>query len=271
MPVLNKLEKNKNAPVALIFQGAEPLGLELSKLLIEQGAFVILLDEYSQKKKEVIKSLLREELFSFIDISGTNSIADSISRIDYIFYFNHALNDPLEEVSTRDFLEKSNRLDRLLQLGAEKKSKFLLTTSIALHQLIQTSKDQMVDTDLSDDSLKYTTLEVQRYSENLTREYYKRGGLDARIVRIGQILGEGIDLEEDTLLGRYVKGAIKGEKIIVDGDGLETMYFVHVLDAAYGLIKAQFTEKASGKIYSLSIPRDITVLNLAYKILDLEP
>lgn len=271
MPVLSKLEKHKSSPVAIIYQGAEPLGLELSKLLIEQGAFVILLDEYSQRKKDVIKQLLNEELFSFIDISGTSSIADSIVRVDYIFYFNHELADPLEEVSTRDFLEKSNRLDRLLQLGIDKKAKFLLTTSIMLHQLIQTSKEQMIDTDLSDESLKYTALEVQRYSENLTREYYKRGGLDARIVRIGHVLGEGADLREDTLLGKYIRSAIKGEKIIVEGDGLENLYFIHVLDAAYGLIKAEFTEKASGKIYSLAIPRDITVLNLAYKILDLEP
>lgn len=271
MPVLQKLEKHKHVPVAILYQGGDALGVELSKLLIEQGAFVILIDEYSDKKKNLISELSEKELFSFFDISGTASLAESIGRVDYIFYFNHQLKNPDEEVSTRDFLERSNRLDRLLQLGVDKKSKFLLTTSIKLHRLLQLQKEVGNVVDDGEEALQYNALEVQRYAENLTWEYYKRGGLDARIVRLGQLLGEGIELGTDTLLGSFFKNAISGQKLQVEGDGLENIFFIHLLDAAYGLIKAQFTEKASGKIYSLVIPRDITILNLAYKILDLEP
>lgn len=271
MPILEKLSKHKHVPTALVFRGANNLGVELAKLLIEQGAFVILIDEYTQKKKRKVSSLLNKDLFSFVDISGTKSIADSIVKLDYIFYLNHDVYEPDEKVTTSEFLEKSNTLDRLLELGVEKNSRFLLTSSIKLHEVLQSEKDASLNVDLDDNSLSYTILEVQRYAENLTWEYYKRGGLDTRIIRIGEILGEGIDLERRTLLVQYINNAISGKKIQIEGDGLENLYFVYILDAAYGLIKAQFTAKTSGKIYSLVIPRDITILNLAYKILDLEP
>lgn len=271
MPVLEKLTKHKHAPIALIFKGAHALGVELAGLLIDQGAFVILIDDYSQSKKRRVGQLLEKELFTFMDISGSGSLADSIEKLDYIFYLNHKTEDPEEEVPTSEFLERSNSLDRLLQLGVEKKSKFLLTSSMRVHQILQAKQSVPSDIGLDDSDLSYTVLEVQRYAENLTWEYYKKAGLDARIVRIGEILGEGIDLKRDSLVSQYIKNAINGRKIIVEGDGLENLYFVHVLDAAYGLIKAEFTSKTSGNIYSLVIPRDITVLNLAYKILDLEP
>ncbi len=270
MPILDKLSKNRSAPLAIIFKGADILGIELTKLLIDQGAFVIIIDEYNQKNKNRMGELLEHKLFSFIDISGVESLAQSIDKLDYIFYFNHERYDPDEDVSTSEFLEKSNKLDRILELGVDMNSKFLLTSSIQLHKELQSKKDLSSNFEF-DESLNYTVLEVQRYAENLTWEYYKKGGLDARILRVGEVLGERIDIERKTILVDYIKKAIKGGKIEVEGDGLEGLYFVHAMDAAYGLIKAQFTEKTSGNVYSLVIPRDITVLNLAYKILDLEP
>jgi len=271
MSILQQVKKYKNSPVAIIFKGATILGVELSKLLIEQGAFVICIDEYSKKKKERVESLLAHERFGFIDISGTNSIADSIERVDYIFYFNLDNESYDAEVSTTRFLERSNTLDRLLQLGANKDSKFLLASSIEVHRVLQARKEISSTFYDEDESMSYTVIEVQRYAENLTWEYHKRGGLDVRVVRIGEILGEGIDIEQDSLVLRNIKNAIKGNNIVIEGDGLENLYFVHVLDAAYGLLKAQFSQNTNGKVFSLFIPRDITVLNLAYKILDFEP
>lgn len=270
MPVLAKLSKYKNLPIALIFNGANALGIQLTHLLIEQGAFTILIDEYTQKKKNKVSSLLNKEHFCFIDLSGLKALVNNIEKLDYIFYLNHYNYNPKEEVSTSNFLNKSNTLDLLLELGIEKGCKFLITSSIQIHQELQVKKDIISDFEI-EDSLVYTTLEVQRYAENLTWEYHKRGGLDARIIRIGELLGEGIDTDQNTILINSIKSAILGEKLEVESDGLDNQYFVHVLDAAYGLLKALFTSHTSGNIYSLTIPRDITVLNLVYKILDLEP
>jgi len=270
MPVLEKIEKNKNAPLSLIFNGANLLGIELANLLIDQGAYVIIIDEYTQKNKQRMGKLIDNKLFSFIDISGVDSLTQSLDRLDYIFYLNHEWYDPDEDISTSEFLERSNTLDKVLEMGVDLNSKFLLTSSIKIHKNLQEKKDLASEIEF-DESLNYTVLEVQRYAENLTWEYYKKGGLDSRIIRIGEVLGEEIDIDRKTKLVEYINQAIKGNELKVPGDGLENLFFVHVIDAAYGLIKAQFTEKTSGKVYSIVIPRDITVLNLAYKILDLEP
>ncbi len=271
MPILDKLKKFKNNPVAIIYRGASALGIKLTDLLLEQGAFVIIIDEYNQKNKQHVKDYANNKKFSFVDISGAISLADSIEKVDYIFHFNHNVCEPDDEVSTSKFLEESNTLDRLLQLAVEKKSKFLLTSSIRIHQLLEAKKQMTMSGMKDDESISYTGLELERYGENLTWEYYRGGGVDMRIIRLGELLGEGVDLERNTTAFEFIKSAVKGEKINIKGDGLEHLYFVHIIDAAYGLVKALFTEDTSGKVFSLMIPRDITALNVAYKILDLAP
>ena len=271
MPLLDKIQKHKNASVVLVYNGANSLGVELSKLLLEQGAFIIVVDKYTEDKKKKVSGLLKNDLFSFVDITGIKSLVTSLSRLDYVFYFNNNADGANQELSTSEFLERSNSLDRLLQLCVDKKSKFLLTSSIEVHRSLQAKQGVMSELELDEDNLKYTALEVQRYAENLTWEYYKQGGVNGRIIRVGNLLGEGVDLNENGLVYKYIKAAVDGDKLHIEGDGLENMYFVHVLDAAYGLVKAQFTKKTTGNVYSLVIPRDTTILNLAYKILDLEP
>jgi len=265
MPALDKIKKYRNNPCVLIVNGINSLGIELTKLLIEQGTLAIIIDDYSINKKRKLKNLTESDNFIFIDKSGIDSLFDNINRLDYVFYLETEYKSN-EKISTSQFLQTSNFIDKILKNSLKKKSKFLLASSLDAHKQLTNIPSFQID-----ESLGYTDLEVIRYCENLTWEYYNQSGIDARIIRIGSLLGEDIDIDENSILHKFIKSAVDGQKIEIEGDGLDNLFYVHVKDASYGLIKAMFSKDTKGKIYSLYIPRDITILNLAYKILDLEP
>ncbi len=58
MLLAEKLQKNRHLPITLIYKGANCLGVKIANLLIDQGSFVIVVDEYTQKKVKgyIIKS-----------------------------------------------------------------------------------------------------------------------------------------------------------------------------------------------------------------------
>jgi hypothetical protein len=117
----------------------------------------------------------------------------------------------------------------------------------------------------------YTDMEVQRYAESLTLEYVNKVKLNARIVRLGELIGQGMDFNKRSAFINLVLAAVTGRPLELSGDGLESEWFVHLLDAAYGVIKAQFTKDTVGEIFSLAYEQSITHLSIAYKLQELEP
>ncbi len=116
----------------------------------------------------------------------------------------------------------------------------------------------------------YSDMEVQRYAEGLTLEYFEKANLNSRIIRLGEIIGDGVDFGSNTAFVNLVMNAVRGENLTLQNDGLETEWFVHVLDAAYALIKAQFSKGTEGKLFSVCYDNTFTHLSIAYKIQEIE-
>ncbi|MFW5702556.1 MAG: hypothetical protein ACOCXP_01165, partial [Candidatus Dojkabacteria bacterium] len=116
----------------------------------------------------------------------------------------------------------------------------------------------------------YSEAEFVRYSESLVLEYKKARGLEAKILRVGEMLGEGIELSRTSYVGRMVWEAVNKQDLSLDDDGLDSEYHVHLLDAVYGVLKAQFSKDLEHTIYTLSYPEPISQLSLGYKVQELE-
>lgn len=274
MPEYNKLKNCIKFPTSIIIRGEDLLGIELAKSLLEQGGFVILidngitdLDKYLPLIDAYFDNLL------ILDYSGIVSLKQDLRRLDYVFYLNHQAADFSQKISTQEFLQSSNYLDAVLDLTAKFDAKFLLTTSIKAHQLLVS--DKVIDLNYAVDAdarySVYSELEIQRYAESLVKEYQEKVGVNARVVRLGTLLGKGMEINIDTNLVQLILAALAGKNLVIPGDGLESDYYIHYLDAAYGIIKAQFTPNTKGQIYTLANEEEVTVLSLAYKLLELIP
>jgi nucleoside-diphosphate-sugar epimerase len=269
---ITKLKSTSKYPTSIIVRGLDYIGIELANSLIEQGGYVVMIDSQTEEGLNRLDEIKDPNLFTFLDFTALPHLEDDLRRLDYVFFFNHNSADLDMEISTQEFLEISNYLNAVLDLSTKFEAKFLLTTSIKAHRRIVSHQDVLLN--FSPENAKkhsvYSEVEVQRYSESLTMEYAEKAGLNTRIVRMGEIIGEGIEFKEQSDLTRLAFDAVQGNDLEVYGDGLEEEYYVNGQDAIYGLLKAEFSQDTKGKIFTIANEDSITALSLAYKIQELE-
>lgn len=270
---MRNLQKTIRYPTSLIIRGADDLGVELAKSLLEQGGYVIIIDKEGNRANQLFRELKNYQLFTLLDFTALNTIDDDLRRLDYVFYLQHKSTNLTDKVSSQEFLQSSNYLDSVLDLCAKFEAKFLLTTSVKAHQLTldESTLDVNFGSKSGEQHTVYADAEIQKYAESLVKEYEEKVGIDARVIRLGEILGKELDMDSDSKLVRMLVEAIKGENIHIPGDGLDSDYYIHYLDAAYGILKAQFSNNTKGKIFTLANENEVTLLSIAYKLLELEP
>ncbi len=267
-----RLKNTIKYPTSLIVGGLSRLGLEIVDSLIEQGGYVIIVDNYSDENIAKLNIFPKGSLVSFIDYTTLAELDEELRRLDYIFYFDHESLDYMSKISTQNFLKFSNYLDNTLNLANKFGSKFLLTTAIRAHQLSLSYDDLSAKygVDSKERHTVYTEMEVQRYAESLVMEYSEKTNLDARIVRLGEIIGEGLDFSTKTFFTDLMIRVVEKQPLKLSKDGLESEWLVHLMDAAYGIIKAQFSANTKGEIFSIAYPNPFTHLSIAYKVQELE-
>lgn len=268
-----KLQNTSRYPTSIIVRGAEHLGIEIAKSLLEQGGFVIIIDHDGAQDDEGIEELRQYELFELLDYTAIAGLEDELQRLDYVFYLNHdSSEDVTQRVPSQEFLQFSNYLDSMLNLTAKFEAKFLLTTAVKAHQMILANKSlEGAYFSSNDDHTIYNKLEMQRYAESLVKEYQQNVNIDSRIIRLGSLLGKGIEIETDSPVIKMIIQGLNSENLKLPGDGLESDFYIHHLDAAYGILKAQFSLNTNGKIFTLANQEEITLLSIAYKLLELIP
>ncbi len=273
MSVKKQLHNSIKYPTSLLVNGADDLGVEIAKSLLEQGGYVIIIDSEQNLKQEVLEPLQNYKLVSLLTYDAIAGLADEIRRLDYVFYFEHKATGLTERISTQEFLQFSNYLDIVLDLTTKFEAKFMLTTSLKAHQAIVASKHLDLNYGTEDDKTHtiYTELELQRYAESLVQEYQENVGIDARILRVGVLLGRGMEVAHEHCLARLILDGLKKDNLHIHGDGLEGDYYIHYLDAAYGILKAQFSMNTKGRIFTLANEEEISELAIAYKILEILP
>jgi nucleoside-diphosphate-sugar epimerase len=267
MTSIEKIKMNKANPTTLIVGGVNFLGQELVESLIDQKGFVIMLDDINKGNIEYVRKYLDSDLFLFTDNSTLGELKDELSRIDYIIYLTDLVSASNTEIESEEFLKRSNLLSETLKLSLHFKSKFVLCTSLPVFEnsSVTTSKKSKSIHD-------YDVTELQRYSESLTKEYIKKASLNARIVRLGEVIGYGMEIKNtDSNFVRLCKLALSAKPLTIYGEGLELRSYVNVKDASLGILKSLFEDKTKDKIYSLCYPQNITALSLAYKIAEVEP
>lgn len=269
IPEKYRLKNTIKYPTSLIIGGLNRLGLEIAESLIEQGGYVILVDSYTKDTEAKLSAFNDHTLISFVDYTAIPHLDEDLRRLDYVFYFQHEADNLSNKISTSEFLTLSNYLDATLNLTKKFNAKFLLTTSIKAHQLVLAKQDLNMEFGYGLNTGRhtvYTEMELQKYAESLVMEYFERDRLDVRIVRLGEIIGDGLDFTKKTAFTEILLDAVTNNQIRLSKDGLDSEWYVHILDVAYGIIKAQFSRVTSGEIYSATYETPFTNLALAYKI-----
>jgi UDP-glucose 4-epimerase len=101
--------------------------------------------------------------------------------------------------------------------------------------------------------------------EQLCREFYEIYGLSTASVRIFSAYGSG--LRRQVLWDICYKALIQG-KVFLQGTGLESRDFIHVIDIAAALFLVACHAPMQGECYNLGSGKEVTISELSTLILD---
>lgn len=260
---LNKIKSQ--TPISIIIHGGNRIGYLTAKTLIEQGCYVAIVDKFNNETKKYLTELKKSELFDFFDFRGFNSLFKNLKRFDYLFYF---LNEKLvkeDNFDSKEFLTESKILEDSLINAKKHNAKFSLITSLALNRKLANIVN---NTKLSSPS-PYSNIELQKYCETLTAEFKDKSNLNLRILRLGTVIGKGIDKVGSPVIHELFSDATQKAQITIKGEGLDIHSLIHENDATYGILKLTFTDSTKEEVISLANSNDYTTLSLAYKLLEL--
>ncbi len=263
------ITKSALIPTVLISGGAGFIGSHLAEYLLHNKARVVVLDNFKTGKEVHVKHLLTNPNFALYDVDINEGLPADIQSVDYIFHLAG-----LEEyfyskdyLSLESLLTNSLGTKNLLDLAKRSSAKFLLGSTIDIHQIktAQVDLDQYFGSNISEEN-RFSLLEAKRFAEAVVWEYFKKHNIDARVVRLPEVYGPRMDLNSSGFLGGYIKNVLEGTSIDIYGDGEEKGYYLYISDVISGIIKAQFNENTKGNIYSI-VPKElISSLETAYLV-----
>jgi len=103
--------------------------------------------------------------------------------------------------------------------------------------------------------------------EFLALAYQREASLPVIITRLFNTVGPRQTGRYGMVLPRFVEAALKNEPLRVFGDGTQTRCFCHVKDTVEALVRLIHSEKARGEIFNLGATDEITMADLARKVI----
>ena len=108
--------------------------------------------------------------------------------------------------------------------------------------------------------------ESKRFAEALTMAYNRIHGIPTRIARIFNTYGPRMRVNDGRVLPSFMASALRGEDIIVHGDGTQTRSFCYVSDLVEGLCRLMDSDERMP--INLGNPGEITILQFAEEIIE---
>ena len=258
----------------LITGGAGFIGSHLCEKLLEQEHRVTALDNLSTGRYENIAHLKENPNFSLVvgDILDERLIDKLCEKADVIFHLAAAVGvelivkHPLESLTTNI---KGSEI--VLDMAQRYNKKVLITSTSEIYGKningpLKEENDRILGSPLKS-RWSYST--AKAVDEILAYVYWKEKGLPTIIVRLFNTVGPRQTGAYGMVIPRFVSQALKDEPLTIYGDGTQSRCFLHVQDAVRALIKLMQTPRAVGEVFNLGSQEEVTIKELAEKIIKL--
>jgi dTDP-glucose 4,6-dehydratase len=252
----------------LITGGAGFIGSHLARFLLDKGADVICMDNFSTGSAENIEPLGTRPGFHFVRHDVTAYIALD-GPLDWVLH----LASP---ASPRDYLELPIQTLKVGALGTHnalgvartKGAGFLLASTSEVYgdPLVHPQREEYWG-NVNPVGPRGVYDEAKRFGEAMTMAYHRTHGVKTRIVRIFNTHGPQMRLKDGRAIPAFMTQALRGEPITVFGDGAQTRSFMYIDDLVEGIWRLMNSNVADP--VNIGNPQEMTLLDLAKRIIRL--
>ena len=255
----------------LVTGGAGFIGSHVSEALLERGDEVWALDDLSTGRTDNLKTFERNPRFRFLEEDVTNSalVAGLVAQCDRVYHLaaavgvKYVLENPL-----RSLLTNIRGSEVVLEACAAHQRRVILFSSSEVY-----GKGISVPFSEDDDrvlgpthKLRWSYACGKAVDECLAQAYWQQQQLPVTVVRCFNTCGPRQTGAYGMVIPNMVWRALRGEPILVYGDGQQSRCFSAVHDVVRGVMMLADTPKAIGEIFNIGTDEEITVLGLAERI-----
>ena len=252
--------------------GAGFIGSHLCDALVADGHEVLVLDNLSTGSKNNISHLEGKIKVFQGDIRDQNLVESLVKDSELILHMaaalgvDNILENPIESIS-------SNYHGSEIVLNAATKfdKRIVIASTSEIYgknpdQPLSETHDRIIG---PPQKLRWSYSDSKALEEANAHFLYTTKKLGVTTIRFFNTVGPRQTGKYGMVIPRFVRSAILGNPVEIFGNGNQTRVFCHVSDAVEALIKLSISEKTIGEVFNIGGIEEISILNLANKIIDL--
>jgi UDP-glucose 4-epimerase len=255
----------------LVTGGAGFIGSHLCEALLhKKGAEVWALDDLSTGRLENLRSFERHPHFRFLEGSVTDSalVNGLVAQCDRVFHLaaavgvKYVLENPL-----RSLITNIRGTEVVLEACCEHRRKVMVFSSSEVY-----GKGVSVPFSEDDDRVMGPTHKLRwsyacgkAVDECLAQAYWQQRQLPVVVVRCFNTCGPRQTGAYGMVIPNMIVRALRGEPILVFGDGQQSRCFSGVSDVVKGVLLLADKREAEGEMFNVGSDEEVTVLELAQR------
>lgn len=264
----------------LITGGAGFIGSHMADLLLSKGHTVKALDNLITGRLSNLDHLQSNDQFSFVegDVTDMEAMEPLVEWCDHCYHLaapvgvKYVMDNPV-----RTILDNVRGIDTVLKL-VHKYNKRVLVASTSevygrsLDMLDKTGIAKLKEDDYrvegSTRNHRWAYANTKSMDEFLSFAYHKEYGTEVVISRFFNTVGPRQLFDYGMVIPNFVSKAIAGEDVLIFGTGEQKRSFMHVKDAVRAVTELMLTGKGVGQEFNVGNPIEITMNDLAQKVID---
>jgi len=252
----------------LVTGGAGFIGSHVCRLLVDLGEKVRVLDDLSTGRIENLEDVGDGVEFVRGDIRDLGLLREVMEGVDFVVHeaaiasVVRSVEDPLEVES----VNVGGTLNVLLSAkdAGVKRVVFPGSASAYGNSPFLPKTEDMAPEPLS----PYAASKLA--GEHYCRAFYETYGLEAVVLRYFNVFGPRQDPDSpySGVISIFLGKLLRGEEIVIFGDGEQTRDFVFVEDVARATVSACEAEGAAGEVFNIGRGEEVKINDLAEAVME---
>ncbi|MBN1372924.1 MAG: SDR family oxidoreductase [Anaerolineaceae bacterium] len=254
----------------LITGAAGFLGSHLCEKLINEGHFVIGMDNFITGSPDNLEHLAGNPNFTFIrhDVSNFIFVPGKVQAV--MHFASPASPNPASPYGYTNLpiqTMKAGALGTHNTLGVARahNARYLLASTSEIYgDPLEHPQKETYWGHVDPIGVRSVYDEAKRFAEALTMAYHGYHGLNTSIVRIFNTYGPRMRLDDGRVVPNFIQQAIRGEPLTVYGDGQQTRSFCFVSDLVDGIYRLLMSDEHNP--VNIGNPNEMNMIEFAQTI-----